>query len=101
MMVLYLDYPNGLYSRPDDERDLDESRSVSFLAENDCMDEQGGHGDKCSIPHSGLPVTDSVVSVTVNRARLKSCHKSTKLAASSAAAVGHDEVGAFAPHYRC
>jgi len=52
MMVLYLDYPNGLYSRPDDERDLYESRSVSFLAENDCMDEQGGHGDKCSIPHS-------------------------------------------------
>jgi hypothetical protein len=41
-------------------------------------------------------VTDSVVSVTVNRARLKSCHKSPKLAASSAAAVGHNDVGAFA-----
>jgi hypothetical protein len=41
-------------------------------------------------------VTDSVVSVTVNRARLQSGHKSPKLAASSAAAVGHNEVGAFA-----
>ena len=51
-MVLYLDYPNALYSRPYDERDLDEVHSVSFLADNDCMDEQGGHGDKCSIPHS-------------------------------------------------
>jgi hypothetical protein len=51
-MVLYLDYPNALYSRPDDERDLDEVDSLSFLADNVCMDEQGGHDDKCSIPHS-------------------------------------------------
>jgi hypothetical protein len=41
-------------------------------------------------------VTDSVVSVTVNRARLKSCRKSPKLAASSAAADEHNEVGALA-----
>jgi hypothetical protein len=51
-MVLYLDYPNALCSQADDERDLDEVHSVSFLADSDGMDEQGGHGDKCSIPHS-------------------------------------------------
>jgi hypothetical protein len=41
-------------------------------------------------------VTDSVISVTVNRARLKSCRKSPKLAASSDAADEHNEVGTLA-----
>jgi hypothetical protein len=47
-MVLYLDFPNALYSPPDDERDLDEVDSASFLAGNDGMDEEEGPGHKCS-----------------------------------------------------
>jgi hypothetical protein len=48
-MVLFLDFPNALYSTPDDDIDLDEIHTVSFLADNDGMDEQGGHGNMCSI----------------------------------------------------
>jgi hypothetical protein len=48
-MVLFLDCPNALYSPAHDDLDLDEAHSVSFLSDNDGMDEQGGHGDKCSI----------------------------------------------------
>jgi len=50
-MVLYLNCPNALYSPPDDERDLDEVDSASFLAGNDGMDEDEGPGKKCSIHH--------------------------------------------------
>ena len=51
MMVLYLNCPNALYSPPDNERDLDEVDSASFLAGNDGMDEEEGPGKKCSIHH--------------------------------------------------
>jgi hypothetical protein len=51
MMVLFLDYPNALYIPADNERDFDKVHSVSFLADNDGMDEQGSHGNKCSIPN--------------------------------------------------
>lgn len=50
-IVLLLPSPNARYSPPDDDIDLDGVHSVSFLADNDCMDEQGGYGDKC--PHGG------------------------------------------------
>jgi hypothetical protein len=51
------------------ETSMESTASASFLAGNDGMNEEEGHGKKCSIYHLFQPVTDSVVAVAVNRAR--------------------------------